>query len=143
VSLPRPEEVIPHREPFLLVSEITGVEPGKSATGVWRLTGAEPFFAGHFPDFPVVPGVLLIESIAQLGACAALMEGGDEEVLPLGIDKARFRRPVRPGDTVALEVELTHRSARAGKGRGSATVEGELACETSLFFVIARRDHLG
>ncbi len=141
---PRPEEILPHRPPFLLLTEITSIEAGKTATGFWQLTGDEDFFAGHFPEFAVVPGVLLVEAIAQLGACAALIEEGAEDDIPLfgGIDKARFRRAVLPGDRVDLEVELTHRSKRAGKGRGSARVEGELACETSLFFIAARRSEL-
>ncbi len=138
--LPRPEDVLPHRPPFLLLTEITSIEPGKRASGRWHLTGEEGFFAGHFPDYPVLPGVLLVESLAQLGAAAGLATEGSDDDLPLltGVDKARFRRQVVPGDVVDLEIELTHRSARAGKAAGTAKVDEQLACRVELVFVVAR-----
>jgi len=135
----RPADFIPHREPFLLVSEITELFPGKSAKGCWNLTGQEYFFKGHFPGRPTLPGVLMIESLAQLGAVATLADDRYKDLLPLfgGIDKARFRQQAIPGDVLELEVTMTHLSTRAGKGLGKAYVKGKLACEAELLFVFA------
>lgn len=136
-GLPRPIDLLAHRPPFLFVDEVTALEPGVSARGLWRLTGDEWFFSGHFPGRPTLPGVLMCEAIAQLGAIAVLATG-IEGKLPLfgGLDGARFRRQVSPGDVLELSVELTRMSARAGKGRGTATVSGETACECELMFVL-------
>lgn len=134
----RPEELLPHRPPFLFVDEILELTPGVSAAGRWRLSGAEPFFAGHFPERPTLPGVLMVEAIAQLGAIALLSDPAYQGKLPLfgGIDKARFRRQVVPGEDLDLEVQIDHAAARAGKGHGSAMVGGQLCCSASLLFVI-------
>ena len=137
VDLPRPADVIAHRPPFLFVDELTQLVPGQSAQGRWHLTGEEAFFVGHFPGRPTLPGVLMCESIAQLGAIAVLSDERYAGKLPLfgGLDGARFRRQVGPGDTLYLEVELGRMSARAGRGAGRAKLNGEIACEAELFFV--------
>ncbi len=138
-ELPRPIDVLPHRDPFLLVSEITELVPGERARARWRLTGDEAFWAGHVPGRPTLPGVLMVESLAQVGAIALLTEERFVGRLPLfgGIDKARFRRQVVPGETLELEVTLGQMSASAGKGSGVATVDGQKACQVDLLFVFA------
>jgi 3-hydroxyacyl-[acyl-carrier-protein] dehydratase len=142
MTLPRPDEVLPHRPPFLFVTEVTSVEPGVSARGYWELTGDEPFFAGHFPGRPTLPGVLMVESLAQLGGMAVLLDERYAGKLPLfgGIERARFRRQVVPGEKLELDVSMDRLSARAGKGHGTATVDGKTACEADLLFVIVDSD---
>jgi 3-hydroxyacyl-[acyl-carrier-protein] dehydratase len=134
----RPEDLLPHRPPFLFVDEILDLVPGESARGRWRLTGDEWFFTGHFPGRPTLPGVLMCEAIAQVGALAVLADPRFAGKLPLfgGLDSARFRRQVIPGDELILECEMGRLSSRAGKGTGRALVDGALATQLSLFFVI-------
>ena len=138
MTLPRPADVLPHRPPFLFVDEITALEPGEQAVGTWTLTGEEDFFAGHFPGRPTLPGVLMCEAIAQVGAVALLTDQRYAGKLPLfgGLDSARFRRQVVPGDDLTLRVELGRMSARAGRGSGTAMVGDDVACSADLLFVI-------
>lgn len=132
------KEIIPHRYPFLLVDKVTEVEEGKRVVGFKNVTINEPFFQGHFPEYPVMPGVLIIEALAQTGAVAILnMEGNKGKIGFLaGVDKCRFKRQVKPGDQLKLEVEITRIKGPVGKGKALATVDGELACEAEIMFAI-------
>ena len=136
-----PTRWLPHRPPFLLIDEVLDVNPGHSARATWRLRGDEWFFPGHFPEQPITPGVLLLESIAQCGAVAVLDDPRYAGKLPLfgGVEKARFRRPVLPGDLVTVECEMTRLSARGGRGVGTAKVDGQLCVEAELLFVVTDR----
>ncbi|SES87482.1 3-hydroxyacyl-[acyl-carrier-protein] dehydratase [Oceanobacillus limi] len=132
------KEVIPHRYPFLLVDKVTEVEEGKRVVGLKNVTVNEPFFQGHFPEYAVMPGVLIVESLAQVGAIAVLGKEENKGKLGFlaGVDKCRFKRQVRPGDQLKLEVEITRLKGPIGKGKGIATVDGEIACEAEIMFAI-------
>jgi 3-hydroxyacyl-[acyl-carrier-protein] dehydratase len=134
----KPEDLIPHRPPFLFVDEIVAIEAGRRAIARWHLQGDEWFFGGHFPGRPTLPGVLMCEAIAQTGALAIVSDQRFVGKLPLfgGLDRARFRRQVLPGEVLEMTTELTRLSGRAGKGTGLATVNGEVACECELLFVV-------
>lgn len=132
------KEIIPHRYPFLLVDKVLEVEEGKRAIGIKNVTANEEFFNGHFPDYPVMPGVLIVEALAQVGAVAMLKKEENRGRLAFfaGIDNCRFKRQVRPGDQLRLEVEMTRVRGAIGKGKAIATVGGEIACETEITFAL-------
>ncbi|MFZ0077013.1 MAG: 3-hydroxyacyl-ACP dehydratase FabZ [Exiguobacterium undae] len=132
------KEVIPHRYPFLLVDRILEVEEGKRAVGIKNVTANEEFFNGHFPDYNVMPGVLIVEALAQVGAFVVLKMEQNQGKLAFfaGIENCRFKRQVVPGDQLRLEVELTKLRGPIGKGRATATVDGEVACTAELTFAI-------
>lgn len=132
------KEIIPHRYPFLLVDRILEVEEGKKAVGLKNVSANEEFFNGHFPDYPVMPGVLIVEALAQVGAVAMLKKEENQGRLAFfaGIDNCRFKKQVRPGDQLRLEVEIVRARGSIGKGKGIATVDGELVCETDIMFAL-------
>ena len=134
-----PEDWIPHRAPFLLIDHLLSIEPGVRASGEWTLKGDEWFFPGHFPGRPTTPGVLMLEAVAQVGAVAVLSDERFVGRLPLfgGVENARFRHQVFPGNTLLLECEMTRLSTRGGKGRGRASVDGHTAVEADLLFILA------
>ncbi|MHC0036482.1 3-hydroxyacyl-ACP dehydratase FabZ [Pseudoneobacillus sp. C159] len=132
------KEIIPHRYPFLLVDKILEVEEGQRAVGIKNVTANEDFFNGHFPDYPVMPGVLVVEALAQVGAVAMLMKEENKGRLAFftGIDNCRIRGQVKPGDQLRLEVEMTRVRASMGKGKGIAYVDGQIVCETEIMFAL-------
>jgi len=134
------KKILPHRYPFLLVDRILELEPGKRGVGLKNVTVNEPFFQGHYPGYPVMPGVLIIEAMAQVGGVVVLSQPEFEGALPLfaGIDGARFRKQVVPGDQLRLEVEILRLRGTVGKGRGRALVGGETAAEAELLFAITK-----
>ncbi|WP_246064903.1 3-hydroxyacyl-ACP dehydratase FabZ [Melghirimyces algeriensis] len=130
------QKVIPHRYPFLLVDQILECEMGKKAVGVKNVTVNEPFFQGHFPQYPVMPGVLIVEALAQVGAVAVLgMEENRGKIgLLAGIEKCRFRGQVKPGDILHLEVEMLRLRSSLGRGKGVARVNNQVVAEAELLF---------
>lgn len=131
------KSIIPHRYPFLLVDQILEHSDIK-VTGKKNVTINEPFFQGHFPDYPVMPGVLIVEALAQVGAVAILNKEENKGKIGFlaGIDKCRFKRQVKPGDQLLLEVEIIRVKGPIGKGKAKATVDGELACEAEITFAV-------
>ncbi|HDR7324172.1 3-hydroxyacyl-ACP dehydratase FabZ [Bacillus cereus group sp. N18] len=132
------KEIIPHRYPFLLVDKILEVDEGKRAVGIKNVSANEEFFNGHFPDYAVMPGVLIVEALAQVGAVAVLKKEENRGRLAFfaGIDNCRFKKQVSPGDQLRLEVEMTRVRGPIGKGKAIATVDGEVACEAEITFAI-------
>ncbi|MFD1036826.1 3-hydroxyacyl-ACP dehydratase FabZ [Virgibacillus byunsanensis] len=131
------KDVIPHRYPFLLVDKVLEEEE-KRIVGLKNVTINEPFFQGHFPDYPVMPGVLILEALAQVGAISVLgMEENKGKIGFLaGVDKCRFKRQVKPGDQLKLDVEIIRIKGPIGKGKAIATVDGEVACEAEIMFAV-------
>ena len=132
------QEIIPHRAPFLLVDRIVELEPGFRAVGLKNVTATEAHFQGHFPDYPVMPGVLIIEAIAQTGCVALLVQEEMKGKLALfaGLDKVRFKRQVKPGDVLRMEVTLGQFRRNIGSGTGVASVDGVVACTAELTFAL-------
>ncbi len=132
------QKIIPHRYPFLLVDRILEIDKGKRAVGIKNVSCGEPFFQGHFPQKPIMPGVLIVEALAQVGACAILSIEENQGKLAVfaGIDRMRFKRQVVPGDCLKLEVELTKIKGPIGKGKATASVDGKIAAEGELMFAL-------
>ncbi|WP_127585399.1 3-hydroxyacyl-ACP dehydratase FabZ [Paenibacillus koleovorans] len=128
------KETIPHRYPFLLVDRILEVHEGKRAVGIKNVTMNEPYFLGHFPDYPVMPGVLIVEALAQVGGIAMSSGANSSHKLGFltGIDACRFKRQVKPGDQLILTFEITRAKGPVVKGKGVATVNEELVCEAEI-----------
>ena len=137
--------ILPHRYPFLLIDRVVEIDPGQRVVAIRNVTANEPQFTGHFPGRPIMPGVLLVESLAQAGAVALLSteENRGKLVLFAGIDECRFRRIVIPGDTLRLEITVEKLGRVSGRARAVATVEGEVAVEALLSFIMPRDQDIG
>ncbi|MFD0619120.1 3-hydroxyacyl-ACP dehydratase FabZ [Paenibacillus sp. GCM10027629] len=139
LDINRIKEVIPHRYPFLLVDKVLEIVEGKKAVGIKNVTFNEPFFLGHFPDYPVMPGVLIVEALAQVGGI--VMSNGESSNHKLGfltgIDNCRFKRQVKPGDKLNLVFDVTRIKGQIVKGKGVATVNNELVCEAEIMFAFS------
>ena len=136
-------DILPHRYPFLLVDRILEVEPGKRAVGLKNVTVNEPFFQGHFPNRPIMPGVLILEAMAQVGGVLLLHDVSNRHeklIYFTGIERAKFRRPVVPGDQLRMEVEILKLRSWTCKLRASATVEGQLAAEAEILSAMVDRE---
>lgn len=132
------KKIIPHRDPFLFIDRIIELEPGKRAVGIKKLTGEEYFFKGHFPDYPIMPGVLIVEALAQVGVVAALSQevNRGKIVFLAGIDNFRFKKQVCPGDEIKLEVKIIKVRGPLGKGSAIASVDDEIAAQGELMFAV-------
>ena len=137
--------ILPHRYPFLLIDRVVEIDPGQRVVALRNVTANEPQFTGHFPGRPIMPGVLLVESLAQAGAVAVLSypENRGKLVLFAGIDDCRFRRIVIPGDTLRLEITVEKLGRVSGRARAVATVDGEVAVEATLSFIMPRDQDIG
>jgi 3-hydroxyacyl-[acyl-carrier-protein] dehydratase len=134
--------ILPHRYPFLLIDRVIEMEPKTRIVAIKNVTINEPHFAGHFPDFPIMPGVLIVEAIAQTGGALLLTEIPDREsklMVFTGIDSAKFRRPVVPGDQLRIEVTVLNWRTSAVRMRGVATVDGKVACEATVMCALTSR----
>jgi 3-hydroxyacyl-[acyl-carrier-protein] dehydratase len=133
------QQLIPHRPPFLLIDRILELEPGKRAVGLKNVTINEPFFVGHFPSYPVMPGVLIVEALAQVASVVMMALPANKGKLGLfaGIDEFRFRGQVKPGDTLILELEVTRLKGPIAKGRGTARVGDIVVAEGELMFALS------
>lgn len=133
-------KILPHRYPFLLIDRVVELDPGKSIVAIKNVSANEPFFQGHFPEFPVMPGVLQVEALAQAGAVMALLMPGNEGkgALLTGVDGFRFRRQVVPGDILRLEVKVTRYRSGFGKAQATATVEGDVTAEGEISYATAK-----
>ncbi len=136
------QRILPHRYPFLLVDRILELEPDRRVVGLKNVTANEPFFAGHFPGRPVMPGVLIVEALAQT---AGVLMGDESGLIPMfmGIDKARFRRPVTPGDQLRLEVEVLRRRRNVARVSGRAFVGDNLVAEAEMMAALVAPDSTG
>ena len=136
------KKILPHRYPFLLIDKVLDYEPGVKAKAIKCVTVNEPFFEGHFPEQPVMPGVLILEALAQTGAIALLSEPGSEGRIALfgGVKNARFKRVVKPGDVLELECCLTKRWGPVGHGEAKATVDGKVACVAEISFMLPENE---
>jgi beta-hydroxyacyl-ACP dehydratase FabZ len=136
------KKAIPHRFPFLLIDKVTITDPEKSATGIKCVSGNEPFFQGHFPERAIMPGVLIVESLAQV-ACALFLSKAalkDKLAYFMGMEEIKFRKPVVPGDRLELKIELLKMRDRFGKAKGEAFVEGQLVTEAVFTFAIVDKE---
>ncbi len=134
-------QYLPHRYPFLLVDRIIDLQPGKSITGIKNVTFNEPFFQGHFPGQPIMPGVLIIEAMAQVAGIAAFSSGMEgKAVYFMSIEKAKFRRPVVPGDQLRLEIKVLQQRGNVWKFSGAATVEGKVASEADFTAMVTNKE---
>lgn len=145
MNIEQVKQILPHRYPFLLIDQVIDYEPGVWAKAIKCVTANEPFFTGHFPDNAVMPGVLILEALAQTGGIALLSEPGNEGRIVLfgGVKNARFKAIVKPGDVLELECRLTKRRGPVGFGEGTAMVNGNVACRAEISFVLPDSQNSG